>query len=194
MSQIDYHPDYKSSEDGRRFLEINKEGRANVVQHAHPDNGCTHIVANITASTSFILIDLSDTVNYPHTHTNYLHLENFGFGIDADNQADYIIKLGYLKDVNDTNGTFVGVYTLGGDKIAGKSQQVLCNPFPNGPRLTDEHIVGNDITISADYRSGASILSSRGVNVSPGNGDCVIRVIRNAGTFGLVANTSYHSH
>ena len=194
MAQVDFHPDYKSNEDGKRYLEINKEGRGGVVQHAHPDNGCAHLIRNITSSQSLLLVDLSDTVNYPHQHTNYLHLENFALATDADNQADYIVKIGYLKDVTPTQGTFVSIFSLGGDKIAGKSQSFLANVYPNGPRLTDTHTVGNDVITDAAYGSNNTLYSSRGVNVSPGNGDCVVRCIVNAGTFGLVANTSYHSH
>lgn len=194
MSQVDYHPDYESSENGKRYFKINKEGRGDVVQHAHPDNGCAHLIYDISASQSFILVDLSDTVNYPHKDTNYLHLENFALSTDADNQADYIVKIGYLKDVTTTGGTFVSIFSLGGDKIAGKSQSFLADVFPNGPRLTDTHTVGNDIITSADYASTNTLYSSRGVNVNPGNGDCVVRCIVNSGTFGLVANTSYHAH
>jgi len=156
-----------------------------------------HLHTNISASASFILIDLSDTINYDHLFSNYITLDNLFINIDADNQADYIVNLGYLKDVNTTGGTFVHLIGVNGDKVAGKSKELTYNPFPNGPRMQNGFVTTSDILISSDYASTnplPSTLDTTTSNVFPSDGDVVLRVTRNAGSFNLAVTMGYQSN
>lgn len=47
---------------------------------------------------------------------------------------------------------------------------------------------------SSDYSNTNSLPSTLGVNTNPSDGDVIVRVVRNAGTFDLSINMSYHSH
>lgn len=61
-----------------------------------------------TSSTliSYMLIDLSDTTNWKHTNTGELIIEYLIVEVDPDTNFLGEIKIGYLEDVDGTNGDF----------------------------------------------------------------------------------------
>jgi len=184
---------------GTNDLDVNSEGRADVVQHAHPNNGGIHFhVTNINATQDFILIDISDTTNYPHVDTDYIHLESFLIGVDSDTNGDYEIEVGFLDNVDGTNGDFHGVYTLSGTKKAGNTQSQVFDGYPNAPRCNTDSFLSsdkslNDTAFQTDVNL-ASTLDPSTIDTPSGDGDLVVRVTRNAGTFNLSINLSYHTH
>jgi hypothetical protein len=179
-------------------ISTNSEGRIDVVTHAHPNHGHAGFESDIAATADFILIDLSDTTNYPHTLTSYIHLENIFVIVDATADADYTVQIGWVENVDATNGDFYEIYHFGGTKKLGNSFVFDINHAPNAPSLISTNSVGtntsaNDTAFQTDVSLG-STLAPGTTNTPSGDGDMVMRVTMNAGTIGLTVGVGYHTH
>jgi len=177
---------------------VNSEGRLDVVQHQHPDGGHIYFRDDISVTTDYILIDLSDTTNYPHNSTNHIHTENISVVIDATNTADYVVELGFLENVDGTDGDFIEIFTFSGTKQAGNNQAFEISQAPNGARLISSRFTSavmslNDVAFQTDVNL-ASTLDPATADTPSGNGDMVIRVTINAGSIDLSIAVGYHSH
>ena len=174
-------------------------GRLNIVQHAHIDSSNLHFhIANISVSQDYILIDTSDTTNYPHYYTDYIHLESCSMQIDSDVNGDYIIEIGFLENVDNTNGDFIPIYSLSGTKKTGNTQYVAFNGYPNAPRCKSAFFVSSDKSLDdTAFQTDVNLASTLDVssaNVPSGSGDIALRITRIAGSFNAIIDISYHSH
>jgi len=141
---------------------------------------------NISATTARMVVDLSDTTNWPHIHTGcilvyYVHLD---FNPNATFVGD--IKIGWLSSVTATSGTInvfhhthydsgvtSGIATTGSIDFGGDDSYLKCatgNTFVMADTgdttfQTDANLTGPDET--ASYPSG--------------NGDLVVKATRSAG-------------
>ncbi len=184
---------------GVNDLTINSEGRADVVQHAHPNNGYIHFESgDLIASQDFILIDISDTTNYPHTNTGYIHFESLRLHTDASNNADYTIQIGFLENVDATDGDFYVFMDADGSQTTGRSQDIFLNYYPNGPRCRTESTVISDVSLNdTAFQTDvnlASTLDPTTLDTPSGSRDLVVRIIVTAGTVDVGIEGSYHSH
>lgn len=182
-----------------REMTVDGKGRGDVVQHSHPDNGVISFTSDsISATTRFILIDISDTTNYPHTGTTYIHLEDIYILIDTSSSADYELRIGFLENVDDTNGDFYSVYNIKGDKKTGQNKEVYLPVYPNGPRMRSSSLASSTISLNdTNYQTDvnlASTLDPGTADTPSGSGDLVLEVIVNAGDLFVNINMSYHSH
>lgn len=181
-------------------IDFDSNNRLNVVQHSHPTSVDVHLyLTGISASQDYILIDVSDWQSYEQTadRTNYAHIENLWFDIDADATADYEITIGYLKDVNATAGTLTHLYTISGDKKVGQSRNIFLPLYPNGARMTNGYVVTADRYTESGFSSGsklASTLSPYSATTNCANSDVILRVVMNAGSINLSTNISFHGH
>jgi hypothetical protein len=179
--------------------EVNDEGRLDVVQHAHPNNAHLHFRAvGLVASQDFILLDISDTTNYPHINTNYVHIENMRVHTDVSASADYSVEIGYLENVDGSNGDFFSISDVIGSQVAGRSQDIIFPFYPNNPRCSSDFVVSsvkslNDTAFQTDVNL-ASTLDPTTVDTPSGNGDLVVRFIRLSGTVSVDVELSYHTH
>ncbi len=182
-------------------MTVNTEGRGDVVQHSHVDQGSLHMhVDGLTAATyRYILIDISDTVNYPHSNTDYAHIEWVEVEVDGSAQATFQLNLGFLKDVDADNGDRYVVKHWSGTRTAGVSFREFVNMYPNGQRMRSESIATHMISVDdANYQTaGADLPSTLDPTTSDtpsGNGDVVLEVIVGAGTIDMAIEIGYHSH
>ena len=177
---------------------VNSEGRADVTQHAHPNNGSFHFAADVSATTDFIILDISDTVNYPHVETGYAHIEHLMVQVEASNTADYNISFGYLENVDGTNGDYHEMYSMNGDKTVGRNKAVVLPVYPNGDKMTSTKTVTsikslNDTAFQTDVNLG-STLDPGTADTPSGDGDLVMRITITAGTLNVSLNGAYHTH
>ena len=179
---------------------INSEGRADVVQHAHPNNSWLQADFDLATplTQDFIIIDLSDTTNYPHVNTGYIHIDYFSITVDAATNADYIINFGYLENVDGTNGDFYEIFHFSGSKTVGNQLQSEKNFAPNGPKLRSASVVTsdkslNDVAFQTDVNL-ASTLDVTTADTPSGNGDLVMRVVLTGGVIDIEVALGYHTH
>lgn len=188
-----------TDKDTGQAASVNTEGRQDFVQHAHPGNGWVHFdTGTISASQDYILLDISDTTNYPHSSGSYVHLEFVRIHTDASSNADYYIQVGFLNNVDATDGDFYVLFDVHGDNIIGRSVDHEMTFYPNGPRASLEFLATgekslNDVAFQTDVNL-ASTLDATTANVPSGSGDLVVRVIVNAGSVDTSVELSYHTH
>lgn len=181
-------------------LDINIEGRAEIVQHAHPDTGAIHFhVEGLTAGTyRFILIDLSDTTNYPHANTSYAHVEWIEAQVDSNNTGDYTVSLGFLENVDDANGDRYISKHWSGTKTAGNQLLAFDNLLPAGWRMRSQSIATHAIsTNDTNYQTDVNLPSTLDPATSDtpsGNGDIVLEIVVNVGEIDVSFDIGYHSH
>lgn len=172
-----------------------------VVPHEHPGHGTVHVrIENITSDQRVILIDLSDTTNWPHTAGTVVHLEYIDFEIDSDVNGAYTVHIEYLESCSTASCTSTPVWSTSGSKTAGNNTDVSLNWTSNGPvcksgpggSMSSESITGN-----TNYQTDTAMISADDLvtpTVYPNNGDVALHVDWIAGSFTLDMVVSYHSH
>lgn len=182
---------------------VDKNGHGDVVQHAHPDSSYVHVDIPVTGGTGydFILIDLSDTTNWPHDNTGTIHIEEFYVDVDAQVNADYQLNFGYLANVSGTSGDFREITHISGTKTVGQQKSENRKFYPNGPRLSGTYVTTSDITTGdTAFNTATNLRSALNVttaSVPSGSGDFVLRVTTTGGAntdFDIEINISYHTH
>ena len=158
----------------------------------------------VSASTGYMLVDLSDTTNYPHTKTNELHL--LGLHLSAEKAGDgvYDIWVGTVWEVDATNGSALWAdvfhlehvanatdstdrlcvsrdYTLGGAVPDGINCQVNSGgtgltAFRGQQKLADSTVWQTDVGLASPVGAAA------GATGKPGAGDLVVYVEEVSGT------------
>ena len=85
---------------------ITKEGNTSLkMVPGISDDFTVHIdVQNIGASQAFMLIDLSDTINWPHTNTGHFNITFVNLSIDPSTSFRGDIFFGFLSNVDETDG------------------------------------------------------------------------------------------
>ena len=88
---------------------INHEGKTSIYTAAgFTDTESVHLdVATNSTLIAYMLIDISDTTNWKHTNTDHIVIEYIMLEVDPDSSFAGEIKIGYLKNVDGTNGDFV---------------------------------------------------------------------------------------
>jgi len=183
-----------------KAVRVDADGSLSSVQHANPNNGHILFDATITAGTTqnFLLLDISDTVNFPHVLTEYVHADYANITIDAEALAEYNIEIGFLENVDGTDGDFHCVLVLSGDKKAGNQKSISVNNFPNGPRLRSISTATsvkslNDTAFQTDVNL-ATLLDPTTADTPSGNGDLIMRVVTASGDIDLSITLAYHTH
>lgn len=64
------------------------------------------------ASTAYVLVDLSDTTNYPHTLTNELHILGMEMSIEKLATSVYDFWFGVILEVDASNGTAEWIHVV----------------------------------------------------------------------------------
>ena len=181
-------------------LTVNSEGRADFVQHAHISNPTIHFsVSSIGGTTErYILVDISNINSFTHVNTTYVHLENLDVQVDVTANAAYRICIGFLENVDASNGDRFEVWCLSGSKKAGQTKEVFLGWYPNGPRCRSQSLLTSDISRNnSSYQTDLnlpSIFDPSTSNTPSGNGDIIVEAAVTAESIGLSLNLSYHVH
>ncbi|MHA2329811.1 MAG: hypothetical protein ACXACR_14945 [Candidatus Hodarchaeales archaeon] len=185
--------------DENRDLVTNSEGRLDVVQHSHPNNGIIHFhIEDVDTTSRFILIDVSDITNYPHDSNTYIHLEDLDVQIDAAAAASYEIELVFLENVDATDGDEYMVWHTSGTKQTGQNKEIYLNWYPNGPRCRSLSVATHSISLNnVNYQTDVNmrtVLDPTTADTSPGAGDIILVITIAAGSINCSVNLSYHAH
>lgn len=178
---------------------VDELGHLDVIAHAHAEGGLFHFVSgSLSADQDFIVIDKSDTTNYPHDNTGWLHSGWFLLKIDADSAAAYTIRLGFLANVDATNGDFIEVHRLAATKQTGNQVFAFFPMDPHGAKMRASSMVSsindlNDTAFQTDVNLATTIDPST-ADTPSGDGDMVLRVEITAGNIDITLDGAYHSH
>jgi hypothetical protein len=185
---------------------VNTDGRLDTIQHAHPDHGNIHFhIESATESINFILIDISNTFDsgsststYPHLSTNYIHIEWVDVQVDAGGGSAYKLSLGFLENVDASNGDRTVFQHISGAQQTGTNKELFFPFYPNGIECRAQGIASHDVSIDdTDYQTDVNLKSTLDVDnatVPAGSGDIIMEFERSAGTIDIAIDIGYHSH
>lgn len=145
----------------------------------------------------FVLIDISDNVNYNHTLTNYAHLHLREFDILCDINGAWSLQLGFIKNVT-ASGSDLYVYRQWmGAKDVGNALKDKFISFPVGAALRTESFT-TAVDTTTYFKSDVAVpnsLSPITPTVLPDNGDVVVLLTVTGGNvLEFFASVGYHSH
>ena len=148
---------------------------------------------NIAAQTAFMLIDLSDTTNWKHTETGHINIEYIVLEVDPDSNYFGEVKLGFLTNVDGTNGDFNQIFDIDLKKKSDLIIEVI-NFGSHGFDCTTTHHFGPITANSALFRTGVNLEGPDGNTSYPsGDGDLVMLVELSAGQVDVSITLGYEA-
>ncbi len=141
-------------------------------------------VDDISAKAAYVLIDLSDAANYPHTNIGEIHVDWVSITLLGDATATGEVHVGFISAVDADKGTMHAIAALTIDKLEGivhshdllTPSAIRCKlgaHLSGGTELhTDDTLFQTDTALTATFDT-----------VIPAVGDLVLLIDRTAGTF-----------
>lgn len=180
MSQ--WAPDIADYEGQRSALVIPGRNRVHVV---HLD------VQDCNTLRAFMIVDLSDTVNWPHEHTGHIHVDSVHMHFNPDPSFSGDISLAWLSNVDETDGEAHVIHTWHFDQDRLTMTDHLLWDWIQA-LAADESWFGPTFAASALFRTGFNLQGPDGqIAYASGDGDLVLRVGRTAGTIDIGITVSY---
>ena len=152
-------------------------------------------VDDISDKTGFVLIDLSDATNYPHTLTGEIHVDWIHIMIHGDTTSTGTVHVGFISAIDADHATVHIIAGLAISKLESITEvfknftpsAIICktaNHLSGGTELhTDDVTFQNDETVTGTYGTP-----------TPAIGDMVLIIDRAAGTFEHTAvRIGYHT-
>lgn len=160
----------------------------------HVDIEVVHLDADVSATTGIMLIDLSDTTNWPHTNTGHIDLVYIIVNINPTTTFEGDIELGFLSAVDATNGDFNGILEIHMDK---KQDSILEMMNFGAFELSLElaHWFGPTDANSTVWQTDVDLIGPDGATSYPsGNGDLVCLITVSASTVAVGLTVGYRTH
>ena len=164
----------------------------------HTNDACfvvSYEVTAVEAKTGYVLIDLSNATNYPHTLTSEIHVDWLAFSMLGDVSCEGHVHIGFISAIDADKGTMISFVCKPADKIARASfvsrqynpSAVRCKTAGvlagGGMKIVDDTTFQNDVALAGTYEA-----------VIPAVGDLVMLIDRVAGTFDTVSVAiGYHT-
>jgi len=146
-------------------------------------------IASALTSTSAVVIDLSDSTNWPHSETGEIRVSWLKVSLDKAAASTETIKLGVVNFVNASTGTVTWFYSLPSGYNVSNTNVVdtinyapawlnlRVNPANQDDAGTTPYILSNDKTDgSTTYQNDVSLPTTYGTDAAPGYGDVILYV------------------
>ena len=149
--------------------------------------------AAIATTTAFMLVDLSDTTNWPHTNTDHIVIDYIILEAEPTTSFRGTIELGYLLNVDATNGDFVEV---NGFDFTQKSDVLLeaVDFGSHGLHCTNNHHFGLTTANNTLFQTDVNLEGPDGNTSYPsGAGDLILFVTQTAGTVDVEVTIGYET-
>ena len=155
-------------------------------------------------STSALVIDLSDTSNWPHKEKGELNITQIRLGIDKTAASTCTVRLGVITFVDESSGSVKWFWEIVSQRnVSNTNVTVIDNPTMSYYRLrvnpvveavgTTPFIISNQTTLSStNYQSDIG-LPSPNTTTSPGIGDMVMQVINGTVAIDISLEGLYHA-
>ncbi len=149
-------------------------------------------VQNLGANAGYMLVDLSDIINWPHTNVEHIVLEWFTVNINPSTAFRGDVSIGFLKNVDTDNGDLCKVHSWHLDQAALEIVDGF-NHSGHGLDLSEENsflpVDVDDVTWQTDINL---IGPAGGAAAHPaGDGDFVMKVVRTAGNVDISISCGY---
>ncbi len=162
--------------------------------HHHQDHVALQ-TGNVAADKMFMLVDLSDTTNWPHSATTSLAIEHIHVTISCDNAYTGVVSIGFLSGVTATNGDFNHLvdwnFVLKNDTFLKDNVT-----FGVGGQIHNDtdHLFGPVEADSLLLQTDVDLFGPDGATDYPsGNGDIVLFCDVPAGNVNVTVSMCYHT-
>lgn len=148
---------------------------------------------SISAQTAFMLIDISDTTAWPHSKTTHCVLEYMILEVDPDTNYLGEVKIGFLSNVDATNGDFNQLFDI---DLAKKSDLIVenINFGSHGLHCEADHHFGPILANSTLFQTDVNLEGPDNATSYPsGNDDLVLLVERSAGSVDVSLTLGYET-
>ncbi len=152
----------------------------------------------------FIIVDLSDTTNYPHEYTNRIEIQHIKIvaretALPAPGTVILSFKTGFLSDVDRTDGTLETItksnFTLGNAEMGEQDYYFNENPIVCDSSRYVTFDEDENEAAWADTQTYRSTLDSTSADTNPGSGDLVGQVtFWDAGTAEIEILVGYNTY
>lgn len=173
------------SEDNANAMAIDSQGH--IVAHMEPTEAHFAAALNdvaLAATEGFVLIDLSDTTNFPHSKNDSLHIKWLNFDWETASANDnWSLKLAFITAIDGTEASYREVFRINhlarGDTQGHDFVSAQISPLV----LKISETIGVDVTGDTVFNTATALDSPRGVaTVAPGVGDFIVRFSHGQGT------------
>lgn len=163
----------------------------------------------IDASTAYVLVDLSDSTNYPHNHTNAILLKSLRLNTEKKGDGIFDVWVGVITEVDASNGTADWLHVFHLEHIPNNSAETtdrFADQVFFGPvnlRIVDgalDHVVTNQQQAgNTNWKTGTGLASpvgaAAGATGKPGAGDLVVWVeeVTTGGTLDFTISADYET-
>lgn len=154
---------------------VTKDGRTSqFVAAGFTETETIHIdVSTDSTLIAFMLIDLSDTTNWKHTNTGHINIEWIIFEVDPDSTWAGQVKIGFLVDVDGTDGDFHQILDIDMERKAVPILENI-NFGSHGFDCETNHHFGPVIADSTLFQTDVSITGPNAATFPSGAGDLVM--------------------
>jgi hypothetical protein len=162
----------------------------------------SYVLTGIQASTWAVLIDLSDTTNFPHDNTGRIDISQISMQVDRGSNSVGLMQIGVVTRVDGVNGD---VSTFGALRFENNSDTHVVRDVNLSPSqikcgvadgITSSMITNAAILNDTGLQTDVALGSPRGAaTVNPSVGDIVIKFTHTSGgAWTGAAGVLYHSH
>jgi len=150
-------------------------------------------LTDINATTGYVLIDLSDTTNFLHSNTGIVYLNSYQVSINPDDNFIGGVDIGFLENVDATDGDFIPLFCWRFEKKSATVNQVIESRLPI--IMSSDYILGNKTENDTTWQTDTALSSpydyTAPYTTTPGNGDVVMKITRTAGTTSMGVSLRY---
>ena len=148
---------------------------------------------DISATAGFMLVDLSDTTNWPHTATGHIDILFFIVATDPSSNFAGDIEVGVLSSVDATDGDLHEVFELHLEKQS-DSAALAFNYGAFGTALETAHFFGPITANDTTWQTDVDLQGPSGATSFPsGAGDLVMKIVQTAGDISVSITVGYRT-
>jgi hypothetical protein len=163
-------------------ISVEGQNSLRVVQGLPDEFSITLDAENLTATTGLMLIDLSDTTNWPHTETDHIIIKWVNININPSSNFEGDVELGFLQNVDADNGDFHVLKTWHFERASDSLVDFFNLEQSHLEANVNRHfgpVVANDTT----WQTDVNLQGPDGdVSYPSGNGDVTVKAIINGGS------------
>lgn len=163
-------------------------------RHAlHRSHTVAALFEGVNTTTGFMLVDLSDTTNWPHTNTNHVVVDGLYESVDPDSSFTGDIYYGWLSAAGTTSSTLNCIRVISLDHN-NRGADTACAFYPDSIECKSGDWFGLSKTSQTKFQTDTNLKGPDGNTSYPaGNGDFVALVDRSAGTLDMGLVIKYHT-
>lgn len=150
---------------------------------------------DVAVDTAFMLVDLSDTTNWPHAKTGIISVEGIHIHINPAAAFRGEVVIGWLSGVDATNGDLNKLTKWDFTQLGTPVTECICYLNLGGFHCKTDNWFGQTLANDVLFQTDVNLKGPDGGAAAypSGNGDLVLRIDRTAGNASVALEILYHT-